>query len=182
MQGLIKNDFILPYTAESYWLSIFNIISFFNERDMKIDRYPVIIGETSMVFEFVSEGIRGRISKLVIYSETHLHNFYNIGFGDKDDITGQIDDEVITNNGDSEKVLATVAATLYTFTDQFPEAMVFAIGSTQARTRLYKMGISNHLDEIAGDFEVFGLVGEKDWQPFQKHIAFEAFLVKRKKK
>lgn len=92
---------------------------------MNIDKYPVIIGETAMVFEFVSEGIRGKISKLVIYNETHLHNFYNLGFGDKDSITGEIDDEVITNNGDSEKVLATVASTLYTFSDKYPEAMVF---------------------------------------------------------
>jgi len=68
---------------------------------MKIDKYPVIIGETSMVFEFVSEGIRGSFPKLVIYSETHLHNFYNLGFGEKDEATGQIDDEVVTNNGDS---------------------------------------------------------------------------------
>ncbi len=149
---------------------------------MKIDKYPVIVGESSMVFQFTSEGIRGSISKLVIYSETHLHNFYNLGFGDKDDVTGKIDDEIITNNGDSEKVLATVASTLYTFTDKFPEAMVFATGSTKARTRLYRMGISNNLDEIQVDFEIFGLVGEKDWQPFQKQIEFEAFLVKRKKK
>lgn len=81
---------------------------------MNIDKYPVIIGETSMVFEFASEGIRGIIPKLVIYSETHLHNFYNLGFGDKDEITGQIDDEVVTNKGDNEKVLATVLQ-LFTF-------------------------------------------------------------------
>jgi hypothetical protein len=149
---------------------------------MKIEKYPVIVGETSMVFEFISEGNRGSIPKLVIYSETHLHDFYNLGFGDKDNLTGQIDDEVITNNGDSERVLATVASTLYTFTDKFPEAMIFATGSTKARTRLYRMGISNNLEEIQDDFEIFGLIGEKDWQPFQKQIEFEAFLVKRKKK
>lgn len=148
---------------------------------MKIDKYPVNIGETSMVFEFVSDGINGKIPKLVIYSETHLHNFYNLGFGDKDETTGEIDDEAVTNNGDSEKVLATVASTLYTFTDKFPEAMVFATGSTKARTRLYRIGISNNVEEIQEDFEVFGLVDE-DWQPFQKQTEFEAFLVKRKKK
>ncbi len=148
---------------------------------MKIDKYPVNIGETSMVFEFVSDGINGKIPKLVIYSETHLHNFYNLGFGDKDETTGEIDDEVVTNNGDSEKVLATVASTLYTFTDKFPEAIVFATGSTKARTRLYRIGISNNVEEIQEDFEVFGLVDE-DWQPFQKQTEFEAFLVKRKKK
>jgi len=149
---------------------------------MKIEKYPVIIGATSMVFEFTSEGIRGGIPKLVIYSATHLHNFYNLGFGDKNIISGQIDDEVITNNGDSEKVLATVAATLYTFTDKFPEAMVFVTGSTKARTRLYRIGITNNLEEIQEDFEIFGLVGEKAWRPFQKQTAFDAFLVKRKKK
>lgn len=134
-----------------------------------------------MVFEFVSEGINGKISKLVLFSETYLHNFYNLGFGDKDESTGEIDDEVVTNNGDSEKVLATVASTLYTFTDKFPVAMVFATGSTKARTRLYRIGISNNVEEIEKDLEVFWLI-DKDWQAFQKQTEFEAFLVKRKKK
>ncbi len=146
---------------------------------MKIDKYPVIIGETSMVFEFISVGVRGSIPKLVIYSGTHLHNFYNLDFGDKDETMGEIDDEVVTNNGDSEKVLATVASTLFTFTDKFPEAMVFVTGTTKARTRLYRIGITNRLEEIHEDFEVFGLVG-RDWHPFQKQKEFEAFLVKRK--
>ena len=147
---------------------------------MNIDKYPVVIGATSMVYEFVSEGNKGKVSKLVIYSPTHLHNFYNLGFGDKDEITGEIDDTVITNNGDSEKVLATVAATLYTFTDKFPKAMVFATGSTTVRTRLYRIGIRNHLDAIKADFERFGLTMEKKWVQFEKRKDFEAFLVKRK--
>jgi hypothetical protein len=149
---------------------------------MNIEKYPVVIGSTSMVYEFISEGIKGRISKLVIYSETHLHNFYNLGFGDKDANTGEIDDSVVTNNGDSEKVLATVAATLYTFTDKFPDAMIFATGSTKARTRLYRIGISNNIEMIEPDFEVFGLAEGQNWIPFEKKREFEAFLVKRKKK
>jgi hypothetical protein len=148
---------------------------------MKIDRYPVIVGETSMVFEFVSEGTHGSVSKLVIFSETHLHNFFNLGFGDRNKLTGEIDDEVVTNNGDSEKVLATVASTLYIFTEKFPDAMIFATGSTKARTRLYRIGISNHIEDIKADFEVFGLAGEKEWQSFEKQREYEAFLVKRKK-
>lgn len=145
-----------------------------------MDKYPVIIGETSMVFEFTSQGIRGSIAKLVIYSETHLHNFYNLGFGDKDEATGQIDDEVITNNGDSEKVLATVAATLYLFMEKYPGAMVFAMGSTEARTRLYRIGITNNLIEIQKDFDVYGLLDD-GWHPFEKQTAYKAFLVTRKR-
>jgi len=127
---------------------------------MNIDRYPVIVGETSMVYEFISEGINGKISKLIIYSETHLHNFYNLGFGDKNEKSGAIDDEVVTNNGDSLKVLVTVASSLYAFTGKFPDAMVFATGSTEARTRLYRIGRSNNLEAIETDFEIFGLVDD----------------------
>ena len=148
---------------------------------MKIDKYPVIVGATSMVYEFISEGIKGKIPKLVIYSETHLHNFYNLGFGDKDEHTGEINDSIVTNNGDSEKVLATVAATLYEFTSKFPDAMVFATGSTKARTRLYRIGITNNIESIKPDFEIFGLTNEKEWVAFETKKEFEAFLIKRKK-
>ncbi len=133
-----------------------------------------------MVFEFVSEGVRGSIPKLVIYSETHLHNFYNLGFGDRDEVTGQIDDEVITNNRDSEKVLATVASTLYIFMERYPDAMIFAMGSTKARTRLYRIGITNNLAEIQKDFDVYGLL-QNGWQSFEKQTEYRAFLVTKKK-
>jgi len=149
---------------------------------MNFDKYPVTVGSTYMVYEFVSEGSKGKILKLVIYSETHLHNFYNLGFGDKDEVTGKINDSVVTNNGDSEKVLATVASTLYEFTNRFPEAMIFATGSTKARTRLYRIGITNNIDLIKPDFEIFGLTNEKEWIPFETKKEFEAFLVKRKNK
>ena len=59
---------------------------------MENSRYPVIIGKSSMVFEFISDGLNGKVAKLVIYSETDLLNFYNLGFGDKDS-SGQIDDK-----------------------------------------------------------------------------------------
>lgn len=117
----------------------------------------------------------------MIYSETHLHNFYNLGLGDKDESTGEINDSIVTNNGDSDKVLVTVAATLYHFTHKFPEAMIFATGSTKARTRLYRIGITNNIDSIKPDFEVFGLTKENVWVHFEAKKEFDAFLVKRKK-
>jgi hypothetical protein len=131
------------------------------------------------IFEFESAGPKGIVKKVVQYTETNLHNFYNLGFGDKVTISNSIDDLVITNNGDSQKILATVAATLIVFTDRYPEAFVMATGSTAARTRLYRMGINNNLEEIENDFYIFGLKNDK-WLKFQKNAAYEAFLVKRK--
>ena len=77
------------------------------------------------------------------------------------------------------KWITTVAATLYAFTDTYPEATVIATGSTQARTRLYRMGISNNIKAIEKDFIILGLV-ENNWEIFQKNITYGAFLVRRK--
>ena len=93
--------------------------------------------ELLMIYEFVSEGPKGRIKKMVQYTDTGTENVYNLAFGDYDEKTKNIDDISITNNGDSTKVLATVASTVYAFTEKHPNAWIFATGSTVVRTRLY---------------------------------------------
>ena len=87
---------------------------------------------------------------------------------------------VVTNNGDSQKILATVASTLFNFTDHHPEANVIAIGSSLARARLYRIGITNNLEAIENDFKVYGL-NDNTWLKFTKGIEYDAFLVNRKK-
>lgn len=146
---------------------------------MHLDRYPVITGKDSLVFDFVSEGKFGKVEKMVIYSQTGIPGLYNIGFGDKNKYAGDFDDVVVTNNGDSRKVLATVANTLYTFTEQYPNAIIFARGATLARTRLYRMGISNNYELINEDFDILGF-RKGNWYPFQKNVEFDQFLAKRK--
>ena len=105
---------------------------------------------------------------------------YNLAFGDKDTSTGNIDDSIISNNGDSESVLATIVETVYAFTNENPEALIYATGSTKARTRLYRMGISKYLSEARNDLEIYGQIDGK-WQTFKKGVDYEGFLVKRKK-
>jgi hypothetical protein len=143
------------------------------------NHYNVDISKDFQTYEFKSVGSKGSITKVVRYSKINVKGFYNLGFGDKDPITGFISDLTVTNNGDSQKVLATVAATLYTFTDKNPEATVIATGSTNARTRLYRMGITNNLKEIEKDFIVMGLT-ETNWETFRKNVNYGAFLVRRK--
>jgi hypothetical protein len=146
---------------------------------MKLDKYELRSGEELEVFEFVSIGVKGKIVKLVQYTPTNYKDLYNLGFGDKNVRTGEIDDNVISNNGDSEKVLATVVATLYAFTDKYPNTMVYATGSTESRTRLYRMGITKFLNEAENDFEIFGELDEV-WDEFKKDIDYKGFLVRRK--
>ena len=82
---------------------------------MKVDKYSIKAESNYTVFEFVSEGPKGSIRKLIQFQKTNEHNLYNLAFGDKNIETGQLDDLVISNNGDSEKVLATVISALYAF-------------------------------------------------------------------
>lgn len=146
---------------------------------MRNERYEIKAESNAMSFEFISVGPKGEIPKLVIYTETNVKSVYNLAFGDKDLKTGDIDDSVVTDNKDSQKVLATVASTVYAFIDKYPDFWVFATGSSEARTRLYQMGISKHLDEIYDDFIVLGRIG-KNWFPFEKNTSFNAFLIKLK--
>ncbi len=100
------------------------------------ERYIIEFGADFRVFEFDSEGPKGKIRKIIQYTEINLKNYFNLGFGDKNYKTNAIDYLVVTNNGDSQKILATVASTLFKFTDHHRGANVIAIGSSLARTRL----------------------------------------------
>ena len=93
---------------------------------MKLPRYELKAEKTLMIFEFISEGKKGSIPKLIKFSETSLKDFYNLAFGDKDDLTGEIDDIIITDNGDSEQVLATVVSAVYAFTEKYKGVWVYA--------------------------------------------------------
>ncbi len=146
---------------------------------MKLPKYPLASSDKMMTFEFVSEGQKGIIYKIVKYQPTNLKGLYNLAFGDKNLETEKIDDKVISNNGDSEKVLATVVATVYAFTDKYPNAWIYATGSTKTRTRLYRMGISKFLKEITQDFEILGELTD-DWEDFNPNVEYEGFLVRRK--
>ena len=58
--------------------------------------------------------------------------------------------------------------------------MVYAKGSTDARTRLYQMGIAANLEEIQSLLTVYGFTNNT-WSEFEKNINYDAFLVIRKK-
>lgn len=132
---------------------------------MKKERYELTAENELMFFEFVSIGEKGHIKNVIEFSETNVDDVYNLAFGDLDENKGKISDTVITNNGDSSKVLATVASSVYAFTAERPKAWVFATGSTKVRTRLYRMGLANNLEEISKDFYVFGLKDD-NWVEF----------------
>ena len=148
---------------------------------MKFPKYTYSAEDQLLFYEFTSVGPNGNVKKIVEYTATSIENVYNLAFGDFDEALDGINDRSVTNNGDSQKVLATVASTVYAFTGKYPDAWIHATGSTAVRTRLYRMGITNNIAEITEDFNVYGLIGD-EWEEFIIGEDYEAFLITRKKK
>ena len=145
---------------------------------MIAEKYHLRAEKSLTTFEFVSEGPKGAIKKLVQFQATNEPGLYNLAFGDKVGET-EIDDLAVSDNGDSEKVLATVVSALYAFFDKYPAAFVYATGSTKARTRLYRMGITKYYDEMVEDFYLYGQVGN-EFTIFEVNREYEGFLAQRK--
>ncbi len=145
---------------------------------MKTEKHSLKAEESSTTFEFISEGPMGAIRKLIQFQETNEPSLYNLAFGDKVG-EAEIDDLAISNNGDSEKVLATVVAALYAFFDKYPTAFVYATGSTTARTRLYRMGITKYYDEMIEDFYLYGQIDD-EFPIFEIGKEYGGFLAQRK--
>jgi hypothetical protein len=146
---------------------------------MNLPRYALKAETDLTVFEFISEGPKGSIAKLIVFTETNLKDFYNLAFGDKDAETEKINDKTVSNNGDTDKVLATVVSAIFAFTDKYPEAWVYATGSTASRTRLYRMGINKYFKDIEQELHIFCEFGD-DWLPFESERDFDGYAVKRK--
>lgn len=147
---------------------------------MKNEKYNTKAIPSLMEFEFISSGPNGKIIKVIQYTPTNIPNIYNLGFGDKNNNTGEISDSVTSNNGDREKVLSTVAFTTLEFLNKYPNYSVLAIGLTPARTRLYQIGIMKNLTEINEELSILGLNND-NWIPLKKGVNFDAFFASKKK-
>jgi hypothetical protein len=146
---------------------------------MILDRYELKSATNYSTFQFSSVGPKGTVTKIIQFQKTILSNVYNLAFSDQQNGSNNLDDKVVTDNGDSEKVLATVVASIYLFLNHYPDCWVYATGSTAARTRLYKMGINKYFHYVEKDFTILGDF-DANWETYQKGKEYRAFAVQSK--
>jgi hypothetical protein len=148
---------------------------------MRIETYDLKAKKSLMTFEFISKGSKGAIKKRIQYQKIDDEgDVYNLAFGDVDLVTNDVNDVTISNNDDTTKVLATVASTVPLFISKYPNAIIYAKGSTPTRTRLYQIGIAKNLDIINENFTIYGLLGENNFEKFQKNKHYSAFVIIKK--
>jgi hypothetical protein len=116
--------------------------------------------------------------KKILFEPTEYPGTYNLEFGD---ITtdGDVDVYKRSNNGDRGRILATIAKAVKRYTEGYPDRWVHFTGSTDERTRLYRIAIGLHLDELSVSFDI---CTKKNGEliPFQKDMNADDFFVRRK--
>lgn len=149
---------------------------------MRFDKYaPLLASSDVMEYQFDSVGPKGTIIKVVQFARTSNPDIFNLAFGNLQD--GRLDEDCIVDNKDRNKILATVAATVYEFTATYPEKYIFFVGTTPQRSRLYRMAISINWTKLSADFDIYGVVFIPfgvDKEPFVAGKDYIGFLVKRK--
>ena len=160
---------------------------------MQIEKYKTETSVRGLIYTFESIGEK-IIQKMVVYSKIENPEdiglsfdsiVYNLGFGDFNEKANSLDDQIISENGDTEKVLATVAETVNKFWTLYPNANIFFTGSVPEgekprRTRLYQMKINRYFSKISDTVDIGGYTGS-EWEDFVKNENYMAFLISRKK-
>jgi hypothetical protein len=102
----------------------------------RLDGYELYLTQNADIlqFKFTSEGDKGTIEKIVEFEQIR-EKVWNLGFGDVvgDDWT----DNVVSNNNDMRVVIQTVANSVYSFFDYYPDDEVFIEPSDYQRKILY---------------------------------------------
>ena len=130
------------------------------------------------VFDFISIGKYGAIPKKITFTSIGFDNVYNLAFGDVNE-NGDLDDYRISNNGDRNKILATIFTVVDFYTKRYPERWIVFRGSTKERTRLFRIAIGLNLEELCKIFEIY-VYTEKGLKLFCKDMEVNVFVIKRK--
>lgn len=148
---------------------------------MWLEEYEFWTSEDGLDYVFYSKSPKGIVKKIVQFRPWNSdgQTYYNLVLGDWNERIKRLDDRIVTNNMDKQKVLATVGAIVLKFTGRFPNKYVHARGRTASRTRLFQIGISSNWEQIDHMLFVFGFINN-GWERFRKNVNYEAFLVKRK--
>ena len=131
-------------------------------------------------FIFKSKGNEGIVLKMVILSHIGQER-WNLGFGDLNLKTGDIDDAVMSDNHDAAKVMRTVAKAAYVFLETYPNRTVFIEPVDMKRKRFYNAVFQRYYKEVEPIFDLFGLIGEIS-EVYSPKIIYDFFELKRKKR
>ncbi len=159
---------------------------------MDYKNYDYSATSYGMEFKFISSGTSGVFNEIVQYTPVPYANLplwtgwtgqvdlVNLGFGVLSN-NGEIDDSIVTNNGDTNQILTTVALTVQEFFRCYPHYWIYFEGSSLSRTVLYGKKISRHLNEFSNFCNIYGYsTGTTTFMPMSADVRFYGFLINKR--
>jgi hypothetical protein len=145
------------------------------------DAYPYFPIGDNLFHGFFSEGVKGRIPKVIIFT-LEEDGKWNLCFGDW--IDSGLDDSIMTNNHDVVKVISTVAKATYEFFDNYPSAILVIEPVDEKRKKLYNIVFQRHFETIKKEFKIIGFIREKRriYSPMKVYNSFELSLKSKLKR
>ncbi|CAG5069830.1 hypothetical protein DYBT9623_02567 [Dyadobacter sp. CECT 9623] len=144
---------------------------------MNKDGYDLIVSADAKRFYFESVGKRGCFQKQIAFVPIGRTS-YNLALLDYDPNISDYSDLPVTDNGDMERVMATVINAIYEFFEMNPVATIYFAGNTPAKTRLYQAVINNCLDMGSKEFVIYGRQDD-EWFPFTRSGRYTGFLIRK---
>lgn len=152
---------------------------------MNEERYTEIqTAADYLSFTFVSRGRHGDLTKIVRFDKLQSRgNTYNLALGTLLP-DNSFDYESTTNNGDRNKLLATVAIIVYVFMEEYTGYDVYITGSDYRRTLLYQRAINYGYPELIETFNIYGKLNnasQGEFEPYDKgKYCYSGFLIEKK--
>jgi hypothetical protein len=140
------------------------------------EHYPFSSREDKLLYYFYSNGPQGEILKIIIFQLSETGK-WNLAFGDYE--KEKIDDKIISNNNDLFKVMKTVVACTYDFSEKYPDRIIQVIPVDDKRNLLYHGILKRNLDIIEEKFWIDGLRNESI-EPFDVQNHYQEFYFSRK--
>jgi hypothetical protein len=147
---------------------------------MSYEPYMDMVALTDLsVFQFISEGPRGSIVKQITITKTDQSRVYFLQLGDLTEY-GRFNRATISNNGDMDRILATVILAIDIYTETYPNRWIEITSVSQGRVRLFRMAIGANLKRLSA---VFTIRSKSDGCtfPFKKDRDSHLFEFRRKK-
>lgn len=130
----------------------------------------------SIEYLFISVGKKGYITKGMRFVQLY-ESLYNLVLGDFDTKLENLDDKIISDNGDMPKVIATVFKIIIDFLTRNPDKTIYIQANTELKQRLYLRIVRNNYGKIASICNVLGVLRNHEAEAFDLTHEYIAFLI-----
>lgn len=136
------------------------------------------IEEKDNQYWFESIGPNGVIRMCGRFELSTVKNVYQFEFGIHDSIEGDLNTSFRSNNADKDKIISTIFNIILTFLSCNKNAIVRFSGSTESRTKLFRMWILNNWYSVNNSFIIYGNNEQNRWERYQKNREYSAIIIK----